>query len=64
MTDELADRSSRARARERPWRGRQERMLSAAEPVVLEDLESAWGASWGASDEIGPLRRVVVRAAG
>jgi N-dimethylarginine dimethylaminohydrolase len=64
MNDELAD-VPRAHARARnPGEAAQERMLSAAEPSFLEDLESAWGASWGASDEIGPLRRVAVRRPG
>jgi len=64
MTDELAAvPPAHTRARD-PGEAAQERMLSAAEPPFLEDLESAWGASWGASDEIGPLHRVVVRRPG
>jgi N-dimethylarginine dimethylaminohydrolase len=51
------------RARD-PGEAAQERMLPAAEPPFLEDLEPSWGAPWGATDEIGPLRRVVVRRPG
>ena len=64
MTDEPAPvTQTRTRARD-PGEAAQERMLPAAEPPFLEDLESAWGANWGARDEIGPLRRVVVRGPG
>jgi N-dimethylarginine dimethylaminohydrolase len=42
----------------------QRRMESAAEPPFLDELESVWGARWGAWDEVGPLRRVLVRAPG
>jgi N-dimethylarginine dimethylaminohydrolase len=47
-----------------PGEAAQERMLPAAEPSFLDDLEQSWGARWGASDEIGALRRVVVRRPG
>lgn len=39
-------------------------MASAAEPPFHEELAEVWGARWGASDEIGPLRRVLVRRPG
>jgi N-dimethylarginine dimethylaminohydrolase len=47
-----------------PGEAAQERMLQAAEPSFLDDLEHSWGARWGAADEIGALRRVVVRRPG
>lgn len=39
----------------------QTRMESAAEPPFHDELEAVWGANWGASDEVGPLKRVLVR---
>ena len=39
----------------------QTRMESAAEPPFHEELTTVWGAEWGAWDEVGPLRRVLVR---
>ena len=39
----------------------QTRMESAAEPPFHEELSHVWGAEWGAWDEVGPLRRVLVR---
>lgn len=59
----MTDTHARTRARD-PGEAAQERMLSAAEPSFLEDLETSWGARWGASDEVGRLRRVVVRRPG
>ncbi len=55
--------ASVTRARD-PGEAAQERMLPAAEPSFLEDLETSWGADWGACDEVGRLRRVVVRRPG
>jgi N-dimethylarginine dimethylaminohydrolase len=59
----MTELAAHTRARD-PGEAAQERMLPAAEPSFLEDLEDAWGARWGASDEVGPLRRVVVRRPG
>ncbi len=42
----------------------QTRMESAAEPPFHEELEAVWGAEWGASDEVGKLRKVLVRRPG
>lgn len=42
----------------------QTRMLSAAEPPFLDELEAVWGERWGAWDEIGRLRKVLVRPPG
>ena len=42
----------------------QRRMETAAEPPFIDELESVWGARWGAWDEVGPLRRMLVRAPG
>jgi N-dimethylarginine dimethylaminohydrolase len=39
----------------------QTRMESAAEPPFHDELTAAWGAEWGAWDEVGPLRKVLVR---
>ena len=39
----------------------QTRMESAAEPPFHDELTEVWGAEWGAWDEVGPLRRVLVR---
>lgn len=36
-------------------------MASAAEPPFHDELEQVWGANWGAWDEVGRLRRVLVR---
>ena len=40
----------------------QRRMESAAEPPFLDELADVWGERWGAWDEVGKLRRVLVRA--
>ena len=42
----------------------QRRMESAAEPPFLDELADVWGARWGAWDEVGPLKRILVRAPG
>jgi N-dimethylarginine dimethylaminohydrolase len=42
----------------------QTRMRSAAEPPFHEELEAVWGERWGAWDEVGRLRRVLVRRPG
>jgi N-dimethylarginine dimethylaminohydrolase len=42
----------------------QRRMESAAEPPFLDELSDVWGERWGAWDEVGKLRRVLVRAPG
>jgi N-dimethylarginine dimethylaminohydrolase len=42
----------------------QARMASAAEPPFHEELEKVWGERWGAWDEVGPLRKVLVRRPG
>jgi N-dimethylarginine dimethylaminohydrolase len=42
----------------------QARMASAAEPPFDEELEQVWGERWGAWDEVGPLRKVLVRRPG
>jgi N-dimethylarginine dimethylaminohydrolase len=39
-------------------------MASAAEPPFHDELAEVWGARWGAADEVGPLRRVLVRRPG
>jgi N-dimethylarginine dimethylaminohydrolase len=39
----------------------QTRMLGAAEPPFHEELELVWGRAWGAHDEVGRLRTVLVR---
>lgn len=39
-------------------------MESAAEPPFHDELEAVWGAEWGACDEVGPLRKVLVRRPG
>lgn len=39
-------------------------MAPAAEPPFLDELEAVWGHRWGASDEVGPLERVMVREPG
>jgi N-dimethylarginine dimethylaminohydrolase len=39
-------------------------MEPAAEPPFHDELEEVWGARWGAHDEVGVLRRVLVRAPG
>jgi N-dimethylarginine dimethylaminohydrolase len=58
MTEDLGER------RREPAEAAQERMAQAAEPSFIDDLASSWGAQWGASDEIGELRRVVLREPG
>jgi N-dimethylarginine dimethylaminohydrolase len=42
----------------------QTRMESAAEPPFHDELTAVWGAEWGAADEVGPLRRVLMRRPG
>jgi N-dimethylarginine dimethylaminohydrolase len=49
---------------EAPHDAHQAAMEGAAEPPFNEELEEIWGARWGASDEVGPLRRVLVRRPG
>jgi N-dimethylarginine dimethylaminohydrolase len=49
---------------EAPPDAHQAAMEGAAEPPFYEELEQVWGARWGASDEVGPLRRVLVRRPG
>lgn len=39
-------------------------MATAAEPSFHDELTDVWGAEWGAGDEVGPLRRVLVRRPG
>jgi len=39
-------------------------MEFAAEPPFHDELEAVWGAEWGASDEVGRLRTVLVRRPG
>lgn len=42
----------------------QARMVPAAEPAFEAELEAVWGERWGAWDEVGMLRRVLVRRPG
>src|SRR5215218_9349912 len=42
----------------------QARMAPAAEPPFHDELETVWGARWGAWDEVGRLRRVLTRRPG
>jgi len=42
----------------------QTRLQTAAEPPFHDELTSVWGAEWGAADEVGPLRSVLVRRPG
>ena len=42
----------------------QKRLVSAAEPPFHDELTAVWGAEWGAADEVGPLRKVLMRAPG
>jgi N-dimethylarginine dimethylaminohydrolase len=42
----------------------QRAMEDAALPTFLDELEATWGVPWGASDEVGALRRVLVRTPG
>jgi N-dimethylarginine dimethylaminohydrolase len=42
----------------------QTRMEAAAEPPFHDELTAVWGAEWGASDEVGRLRRVLMRRPG
>ena len=39
-------------------------MAAAAEPPFEQELEEVWGERWGSVDEVGRLRRVLVRAPG
>jgi len=39
-------------------------METAAEPAFVDELATVWGEKWGAWDEVGPLRRVLVREPG
>jgi N-dimethylarginine dimethylaminohydrolase len=47
-----------------PAQAHQAAMESAAEPPFQEELEQVWGERWGAADEVGVLRRVLVRRPG
>lgn len=42
----------------------QTRMASAASPPFHDEVEAVWGEPWGAWDEVGRLRRVLVRRPG
>lgn len=42
----------------------QTRLESAAEPPFHDELTAVWGAEWGASDEVGRLRKVLMRRPG
>jgi N-dimethylarginine dimethylaminohydrolase len=42
----------------------QTRMATAAEPPFHDELEAVWGRPWGAHDEVGRLRTVLVRPPG
>jgi len=42
----------------------QTRLQTAAEAPFHDELTSVWGAEWGAADEVGPLRSVLVRRPG
>lgn len=42
----------------------QTRMATAAEPPFHDELQSVWGRPWGAHDEVGRLRTVLVRPPG
>ena len=42
----------------------QTRMATAAEPPFHDEVEAVWGRPWGASDEVGRLRTVLVRPPG
>lgn len=42
----------------------QTRMATAAEPPFHAEIERVWGRPWGAHDEVGRLRRVLVRPPG
>jgi N-dimethylarginine dimethylaminohydrolase len=42
----------------------QTRMATAAEPPFHDEVEAVWGRPWGASDEVGRLRSVLVRPPG
>ena len=42
----------------------QTRMATAAEPAFHAEVEAVWGRRWGAHDEVGPLRTVLVRPPG
>jgi N-dimethylarginine dimethylaminohydrolase len=42
----------------------QTRMATAAEPPFHAELERVWGRPWGAYDEVGPLKVVLVRPPG
>lgn len=47
-----------------PPDGHQRLMASAAEPPFLDEVAEVWGERWGAWDEIGRLRKVLVRRPG
>jgi N-dimethylarginine dimethylaminohydrolase len=47
-----------------PHDAHQARMEGAAEPPFHEELAAVWGANFGAVDEVGPLRRVLMRTPG
>ena len=42
----------------------QTRMAAAAEPPFHDEVEAVWGRPWGAADEVGRLRAVLVRPPG
>ena len=42
----------------------QTRMASATHPPFHDELAAVWGERWGAWDEVGPLRKVLVRRPG
>ena len=42
----------------------QTRMATAAEPPFHDEVEAVWGRPWGAADEVGRLRSVLVRPPG
>jgi N-dimethylarginine dimethylaminohydrolase len=42
----------------------QKAMEGAATPPFVDELSDVWGERWGAWDEVGPLRRVLVREPG
>jgi N-dimethylarginine dimethylaminohydrolase len=47
-----------------PAQAHQVAMAGAAEPPFQEELAEVWGEHWGAVDEVGRLRRVLVRRPG
>lgn len=47
-----------------PADAHQKLMAPAAEPPFLDEVAEVWGERWGAWDEVGPLRKVLVRRPG